>query len=432
MKTRKSYDTRIKYLVRQGLLPDFYRKNIHRSLISKWKRESAEKYTGFELNGDMAELYELMKKVSDDQQVQKALRSYYRINKVLRDTIGSGREYVKKLSENKSRIVNAIHESRKAIGLKRSLQLFRIGRSTYRVWAMEVLFRCGYSVSRLCNSVYPQQLTIKEVHKMHRLLSDEKFLHWPVISLAHYGIRTGKITAHPNTWYKYARLMEVQRRQLRKFYRVYDDAPRASEPNEKWHADITQFETGDGKRSYIYLVVDNFSRYIISWRIAENISAKIRLETFEESIHKSGILRKLEKKPCTELIVDGGTENNNKQVETFMERYPVEKLVALKDILHSNALVESVNKILKYDYLYPKPISNHSQLIRYFEEFIIPDYNRKRPHGALNGLTPEEAYKRKKVNMEQIRLKMKQALKERVCFNRKNECPGCPFGCKSG
>jgi len=49
-KKRNSYDTRVKYLVRKGLLPDIYRKQIHRSLISKWKKESGEKYIGYELN----------------------------------------------------------------------------------------------------------------------------------------------------------------------------------------------------------------------------------------------------------------------------------------------------------------------------------------------------------------------------------------------
>jgi hypothetical protein len=50
VQTRKSYDTRVKYLVRAGLLPDIYRKQIHRSLIWKWERESKEKYVGCELN----------------------------------------------------------------------------------------------------------------------------------------------------------------------------------------------------------------------------------------------------------------------------------------------------------------------------------------------------------------------------------------------
>jgi len=46
-------------------------KQIHRSSISKWKREAPDKYYGYELNEDVGELYELMKKVSEDVTLQR-------------------------------------------------------------------------------------------------------------------------------------------------------------------------------------------------------------------------------------------------------------------------------------------------------------------------------------------------------------------------
>ncbi|MBX2932046.1 MAG: transposase family protein [Chitinophagaceae bacterium] len=122
------------------------------------------------------------------------------------------------------------------------------------------------------------------------------------------------------------------------------------------HADITEIQTADGKTSYIYFVVDNFSRYITSWRVADNISAKIQLETFSETINNAEIEPSEKQETVASLIVDGGTENNNKHVETFIKDYPIEKLVALKDILKSNAMIESINKIIKYDYLFPNTL----------------------------------------------------------------------------
>jgi hypothetical protein len=80
VKTRKTYDSRVKYLVRKGLLPDIYRKQIHRSLIWKWERESNDKYVGYELNCEMEELYELLKKLSIDDKMQRALRWRIRAN----------------------------------------------------------------------------------------------------------------------------------------------------------------------------------------------------------------------------------------------------------------------------------------------------------------------------------------------------------------
>lgn len=430
MQKRNSYDTRVKYLVRKGLLPDIYRKKIHRSLISKWKRESPEKYTGYELNDDIGELYELMKKVSEDQRMVKTLTAFYRIVITLKTIIGAGKEYLNKIREHKYLVIDSIQRTKKTLGLKRAIKLFGMSQSTFRIWAMESYFRCGHSITKLCNNSYPQQLTPKEIHKMHRLLSHQDYLHWPIISVAYYGMKKSLLKAHPNTWYKYARLMKIKRRVRRKPKIRYEVGVRANAPNEKWHADITEMKTGDGKTSYIYLVVDNFSRYITSWRVSDKICAKTRLETFAETIENAEILPSKRKKKQTELIVDGGSENNNKSVVSFIEKYPIVKQIALKDILKSNAMIESVNKVLKYNYLFPKNIQDQKQLIKVLHK-DIPDYNDKRPHGSLFGLTPLEAYGKVKVNFKRVREKMIEAHNERVSYNQTHSCYGCPFGCKA-
>lgn len=427
MVQRKTYDTRVKYLVMKGLLPDVYRKQIHKSLVSKWKRESPEKYTGYELNDNIEELYELMKKISEDQRLLRTIRAFYRINKTLKDIIGRGKDYLKRIRIFKHQIVDTIQRGKKTIGIKRGIKLFGISPSTYRIWAMESYFRCGQSLSKLCNSAYPQQLTAKEVHKMHRILSSQEFQHWPIISVAYHGMRESILKAHPNTWYKYARLMRLNRRKFKKPKKDYDEGLRANAPDEKWHADITELKTADGRTSYIYLVMDNFSRYITSWRVADKVCAKVRIETFEETIINAGLKPKQKEK--TELIVDGGTENNNKSVETLPEKYPVDKLIALKDILKSNSMIESLNKIIKYDYLYPRNIHDQEELIKIMRKIVVPDYNDKRPHGQLSGLTPAEAYGRKTVNFKKIREKMVEAHHKRIAYNQTHACLGCPFGC---
>ena len=93
---RKSYDTRVKYLVRFGLLPNHYEKMIHKSLISKRKREAPDKYTGYELNTDMSELYDVMKSISQDEKLLKVVKTVYRINKTLKDIIGTERNTSRK------------------------------------------------------------------------------------------------------------------------------------------------------------------------------------------------------------------------------------------------------------------------------------------------------------------------------------------------
>jgi hypothetical protein len=60
------------------------------------------------------------------------------------------------------------------------------------------------------------------------------------------------------------------------------------------------------------------------------------------------------------------------------------------------------------------------------KKVVIPDYNNKRPHSALFGLTPLEAYGKVKVNFKKIREKMVDAHYDRVAYNQKHSCFGCP------
>jgi len=225
-------------------------------------------------------------------------------------------------------------------------------------------------------------------------------------------------------------LMILKRKKFKKPKKESGDGLRTNAPDERWHADITEFKTADGRTSYIYLVMDNFSRYITSWRVADRVRAKVRIETFEETIINAGIEPNQKQTEKTELIVDGGTENNNKAVTTLLKKYPVDKLVALKDILKSNSMTESLNKIIKYDYLYLRNIHDQSELEKILRKIVVPDYNDKRPSVQLFGLTPAEAYGRKTVNFKKIREKMIDAHYKRISYNQTHACLGCPFGCK--
>jgi len=94
------------------------------------------------------------------------------------------------------------------------------------------------------------------------------------------------------------------------------------------------------------------------------------------------------------LIVDGGSENNNKTVDGFIASLTdlkINKEQALKTVHFSNAMAEATNRIIKTYYLNQQEIENTPALLNYFP-YIVKDLNTLRPHGRLKGLTPDQAY----------------------------------------
>lgn len=121
--------------------------------------------------------------------------------------------------------------------------------------------------------------------------------------------------------------------------------------------------------------------------MADRVSGETRMKTLREAWGTT----KPEKE--VELIVDGGPENHNIAVETFIGNTGVyiKKSTALKDIIFSNSMVEAANKLIKYRYLFPNDVQNGVHLRNVLEK-SIHDFNNVRPHGKLGGLTPSEAY----------------------------------------
>lgn len=97
----------------------------------------------------------------------------------------------------------------------------------------------------------------------------------------------------------------------------------------------------------------------------------------------------------------------------------ITKLIAQKDIIQSNSMIESVNKHVKYYYLFKKILKDFAETINYLSHSIV-DYNSK-PHGKLYGLTPAEVLNGQKPNKETFRKDIAKARKNRLIQNQSIE-----------
>jgi transposase InsO family protein len=258
---------------------------------------------------------------------------------------------------------------------------------------------------------------------MKSLLTDPEYSSWSITSLAYFALKNNTLSACVSTWYKYANILGITRSTTRNRRKDKKTGIRADETNKIWHMDVTVFKTMDNVKAYIYILMDNFSRCILNYRVSLELRARTTFEMLKESyyehIHSDG-------NSNIELITDGGPENNNNLVNSFVARQDIsmKKLTALVDIDFSNSLIESYNKLLKYRFLYIKQIFDFDTLEKYLPQ-TIQEYNEVRPHFAHRYLTPKEVFDGQRVDRNKFKNQLQTARNMRLLHNKQTGCTVC-------
>ena len=415
MRKYNSYHTTLKQLAKRNSLPGQYSSVIDRSTLWRWKKEPDDKYRGSELQE-----VEVLESFISRKEAQVMMKTYLKVILSLGTLVSSAKAFSKLLQDNKEILVRTLDRYRSLIDTKLMLRLLKVPVSVFYYWKNQVQYKCETSPLKLCKRIYPLQLTANEVSVIRELVSSERFKYWPICSISWYATRENLLHISLSTWYKYVHLLGLSKMRITR-KKPYPKGIEASVPNQIWHADITVVKSLDGIKNYVYLLMDNFSRYIINWRVEPVVSGVIRTQTVKDGYREHIIQNK-----NVQLIIDGGPENNNGQMDAYINSSEanIQKLVGLRDIPCSNSLIEAQNKLLKYRYLFKCQYQDIGALRRALD-WIIPDYNNLRPHNSLKGLTPYESFTGKTFDTSEHRSKMERSRRNRLTKNKKRLCTIC-------
>lgn len=156
--------------------------------------------------------------------------------------------------------------------------------------------------------------------------------------------------------------------------------------NQKWVADITYIHTDKEGWTYLASVMDLYTRKIIGYCYAKNMTAEIVIESFKRAIEKQ--------KPNAPVIVqtDLGKQYTSNNVELFLETNGILHSYSRKGTPYDkSAAIESFHATLKKEELYRNHHKNFNEARLALLQYIEGWYNRKRIHGAIAYLTPQEA-----------------------------------------
>jgi len=174
--------------------------------------------------------------------------------------------------------------------------------------------------------------------------------------------------------------------------------------HELWQTDFTQFKVLDWGWYYLSTVLDDYSRYIIAWKLAPTMGASDVEETLELALEKSG-LEKARVRHRPRLLSDNGPAYLSKDLKKFLKRKDIDHIRGAPYHPQTQGKIErwhrSMKNVVKLQNYY-----SPSQLAEAIDDFV-EYYNNQRYHESLDNMTPVSIYygKEKEVQSEPDKIK---------------------------
>jgi putative transposase len=153
-------------------------------------------------------------------------------------------------------------------------------------------------------------------------------------------------------------------------------------PNQVWCADITFISM---QRGFLYLVaiMDWASRKVLAWRLSNTMDTEFCIEAVEEALAKYG-------KP--EIFnSDQGSQFTSPRFTQVLKQVNVKISMDGKGRWMDNVFIERLWRSLKYECVYLHAFETGAEARNGIGAWM-KFYGAQRPHSALAGLTPDEAY----------------------------------------
>jgi putative transposase len=153
-------------------------------------------------------------------------------------------------------------------------------------------------------------------------------------------------------------------------------------PNQVWAMDITYIPMA---RGFVYLavVLDWFSRRVLSWRVSITMEAAFCIETLEDALAKHG-------KP--EIFnTDQGSQFTGGAFTAVLAKNGIAISMDGTGAWRDNVFVERLWRSVKYEEVYLRAYGSVGEARGSIGRYL-DFYNGRRPHTSLDGMTPDRAY----------------------------------------
>ena len=160
-------------------------------------------------------------------------------------------------------------------------------------------------------------------------------------------------------------------------------------PNQLWQTDFTYLKVIGWGWFYLSTILDDFSRYVIAWKLCATMKAKDVTDTLEQALAASGLTTaNVAHRP--RLLSDNGSSYIAGDLADWLEVQKIDHVRGAPHHPQTQGKIERwhqtlKNRILLENYFLPGDLE--TQITAF-----VDHYNHRRYHESLGNLTPADVY----------------------------------------
>ncbi|AEV35689.1 ISCc3, transposase OrfB [Pseudovibrio sp. FO-BEG1] len=306
------------------------------------------------------------------------------------------------------RLVEGSHQP-----IKRTLELLGIPRSTFYVW-----YNCYLEggVEALEDRVSRPAKVWNRIPDEIRSQIIEMALDEPDLSPRELAVRFTDTKGYFVSEASVYRLLKAQDLITSPAYVVIKAADefkdKTTKPNQQWQTDFTYFKIIGWGWFYLSTVLDDYSRYIIAWKLCSTMKAKDVTDTLQLALDVSGCEQpKILHRP--RLLSDNGSSYISTDLAEWLEEKRMKHVRGAPYHPQTQGKIERwhqtmKNRILLENYYMSEDLEAQ---IGNFVDY----YNNHRYHESLGNVTPADVY----FERDKAILQNRQMIKRRTLQNRR-------------
>jgi putative transposase len=191
---------------------------------------------------------------------------------------------------------------------------------------------------------------------------------------------------------------------------------KTTRPHQMWATDASYFRVIGWGYYYLVTVMDDYSRFILAWKLQNDMSANSLIEVVQEAVDATG-MTDVPVEDRTKLLSDNGAGYVSRSFRDYLQLVGIGHILAAPFHPQTNGKLERYHQSIKRE-VNQLPYELPSHLERAIADFV-DYYNYRRYHKALGNVTPADVlYGRREEILERRKEVQIQTINRRRDYNR--------------